>query len=71
MASRQTSRKDTSRALDYRIRKQTAELSLLLRRMQIRYDLHSLSWARMLAWRVEREMPTQQAQPTWTALRRR
>src|SRR6185437_2109561 len=31
MAPRQTSRKYTSRALDYRIRKQTAELSLLLR----------------------------------------
>jgi len=33
MAPRQTSRKDTSRVADYSIRKQTAELSLLLRRM--------------------------------------
>jgi len=38
-APRQTSRKDTSRLIDYRIRKQTAELSLLLWRMPIGYDL--------------------------------
>ena len=58
MAPRQTSRKDTSRVIDYRIRNQTAQLSLLPRRMQIRHDLRSLGRARMLVRRVERERPT-------------
>ena len=57
----QTSRKDTSRVTDYRIRKQTAGLSPLLRRMQIRHRLRSLCRARMLVRRVEREMPTRRS----------
>ena len=69
MAPRQTSRKGTSRVTEYRIWKQTAELSLLRRRMRIHYHLRSCCWARMLVRRVEREMPTRQAEPT--ALRRR
>ena len=56
--------KGTSRVIDYRIRKHSAELSLLPRRMPIGHDLRSLCRARMLAWRLEREMPTWRAEPT-------
>ena len=60
-APRQTSRKDTSRVIDYRIRRHTAELSPLLPRMKIRYRLRSLCWARMLVRCVEHEMPTRRS----------
>ena len=61
MAPRQTCRKDASRGIAYRIRTSTAELSPLLPRMNIRYRLRSLCWARMLVRHVEREMPTRRS----------
>ena len=61
MAPRQTSRKGTSRFVDYSIREQPAELSYRGRRRVIRHHLRSRPRARMLIRRVEREMPTRQS----------
>ena len=58
MAPRQICRKDANCFIDYRIWTQTAELSPLLPRMNIRYRLRSPCWARMLVRRVERAKPT-------------
>ena len=68
MAPRQTSRKDASCCIDYRIREPTAELSPLLPRMNIRYSLRSLCWARMLVRRVERETPTRRNGANMTSI---